>query len=134
MATSDRMFWQSAAAVAAALFIAAIALGSPDNSHAQNLPKDQRGQKKAPPKGPMQPFRKGPLAVGPNRIIPPHRPALGPAALPQGARIAPHFNPAIRGPARFGTNQPGIRARANQPRGVTNRDPRLRAVNTRTPQ
>ncbi|TMJ04898.1 MAG: hypothetical protein E6G97_05215 [Alphaproteobacteria bacterium] len=144
MATSGRMLWQSAAAVAAALFVSAIALGSSDTSHAQPVPKDHRAQKKAPPaKGPVQPLRRGPQAVGPNRVVAPQRPALAPGAMPQGARVAPHVNPALRGPARFGSNQPGnraignqpgMRALGNQPRGVTNRDPRLRAVNARTPQ
>src|SRR5947209_369364 len=139
MARSDRTFWQSAAAVAAVLFVAAIALGSPGNSHAQNLPKDQRAQKKALPKGAIQPLRRAPMAVGPNRFIPPHRPALGPRVLPQGARIAPNINPAAKGPAnaRFGNNPPGNRVLGTQPgnrnfnqaRGFTNRDPRLRAVN-----
>ena len=78
MAANGRTVWQSAAAIAAALFVAATALGSADDSHAQNLPKDHRAQKKAPPaKGPVQPLRKGPLAVGPNRFVAPHRPALG---------------------------------------------------------
>src|SRR3954465_13891422 len=105
MAPNGRMFWQSAAAVAAALFVAAIAFGSPDSSYAQNLPKDYRAQKKAPAaKGPLQPLRRGPMAVGPNRFAPPQRSALGPRALPQGARVAPNFNPAAKGPARFGTN------------------------------
>src|SRR5206468_7686955 len=62
---------------------------------------------------------------------------------PQGARVAPNINPGAKGPARFGTNQPGIRAPrnqpgsrglGNQPGGFTSRDPRLRAVNARTPQ
>ena len=54
MARTNGMFWQSAAAVAAALFVGAIALAAPDASHAQNLPKDHRAQKKAPPaKGPV---------------------------------------------------------------------------------
>src|SRR2546423_5030720 len=153
MTRNDRTICQSAAAVAAALLVAAIALGSPGNSHAQTPPKDQRAQKKAPfAKGPIPP-RKGPLAVGPNRFISPHRPALGPGALPQGARIAPNrdprFNTFNKGPAagpanaRFGNSQPGNRvlgtqpgnrALGNQPRGFTHRDPRLRAVNARTPQ
>ncbi len=153
MARSTRMAWQSAAAVAAALIVA-VAAGGSDGSLAQNLPKDQRAQKKAAPKGPVQPLRKGPLAVGPNRVIgAPHRPPLGPAALPPGARIAPHVAPAAKGPAggfantnprinalskagapnaRFG-NQFGAR-NVNQPRGFTRRDPLLRAVNARTPQ
>lgn len=155
MAPSDRMLWQSAAAVAAALLVAALALGTPESSFAQNLPKDQRAHKKGPPpKGPVQPLRRGPFAVGPNRIVAPHRPALGPAALPPGTRVAPHMAPAAKGPAgfananpranftkgpnagvpnaRFG-NQLGNR-NFNQPRGFTNRDPRLRSVNARTPQ
>src|SRR3954467_11397869 len=99
MAANGKMVWRSAAAVAAAL-VAAIALGAPERSYAQNPPKDHRAQKKAPPKGPVQPLRKAPLAVAPNRIAPPHRPALGPA-IPQGAHIAPNVHPAIRGPARF---------------------------------
>ena len=155
MAPSNRTIWQSAAAVTAALIVAAVALGSADYSFAQTQPKDHRAQKKSPPaKGPVQPLRKGPLGVGPNRFIAPQRPALGPAALPPGARIAPHVAPAQKGPTgfantnpranftkgpnagprnpRFG-NQLGNRA-FNQPRGFTNRDPRLRAVNGATPQ
>lgn len=176
MAANRRMVRQSAAVAAAALFVAAIALGAATHSRAQNLPKDHRAQKKTPPaKGPVQPLRRGPLAVGPNRFVAPQRPALGPGAIPQGARIAPHLAPAAKGPAnvnptvkspglanrdprfnafnkgpnagtanaRFGSNQPGNRAFGNQPgnralgtqsRGFTNRDPRLRAVNARTPQ
>src|SRR2546421_6103057 len=133
MAPNDRTVWQSAAAVAAALFVAAIALGAPDNSHAQNLPQDHRAQKKTPPKGSIQPLRKGPLAVGPNRIVPPHRPALAPGATPQGRD--PRLTTFNKGQtnARFG-NQPGSRALGNQfGRGFTHRDPRLRAVNARTP-
>src|ERR1041385_3379697 len=114
MAPNGRTVWQSAAAVAAALFVAAVALGSPGNSNAQNLPKDHRAQKKAPPRGPVQPLRKGPLAVGPNRVVPPHRAAPGSGALPQGARIAPQVNPAIKGPDRFGHNQPSNRGPGNQ--------------------
>src|SRR5256885_16233392 len=103
MEPNDRTIWQSAAAVAAALFVAAIALGSPGNSHAQTPPKDQRAQKKAPfAKGPIPP-RKGPLAVGPNPFISPHRPAPRPGPLPQGARIAPNRDPRLhtlnQGPA-----------------------------------
>src|SRR4051812_12984819 len=153
MAPNGRMFWQSAAAVAAAVFVAAIAFGSPDSSHAQNLPKDPRAQKRAPAaKGPVQPLRRGPIAVGPSRFGPPQHPAVGQRALPQGARVAPNINPAAKGPARFGANQPGIRAPGNQvgsrasgnppgsralgnqPRAFPSRDPRLRAVNARTPQ
>src|SRR5437660_8869030 len=115
MVSSGRMFRQRAAAVAAALCVAALALGSPEGSYAQSPSKDHRAQKKVPPKGPVQPLRKGPLAVGPNRIVSPHRPALGPRALPQGARVAPNINPAAKEPARFGANQPGIRALGNQP-------------------
>src|SRR5437764_99653 len=101
MTPNDRTIWQSAAAVATALFVAAIALGSPGNSQAQTPPKDQRAQKTARfATGPIPP-RKGPLAGGPHRFISPHRPALGPGALPQGARIAPNRDPrfnAFKGP------------------------------------
>ncbi len=167
MAPNGRMFWRSTAAVVAALFVAVIGLGAPDRSHAQSPRTDHRAQKKAPPaRGAVQPLRKGPLAVGPNRFIPPQRPALGPGATPQGARIAPNASPNMKGPAaglpgrdprfnavnrgagpantRFGNNPPGARGFGNQPgnralgnqfgRGFTNRDPRLRAVNARTPQ
>ena len=144
MAHTNRVFWQIGAAVAAALFVAAIAIGSPGSSYAQNLPKDPRAQKRPPAaKGPPQPLRRGPMAVGPNRFAPQQRPGFGPRALPQGAHAAPNINPAARGPGRFGANQPGMRAGGNpsglrtpgnQARGFTQRDPRLRAVNARTPQ
>jgi hypothetical protein len=145
MARTNRVFWQTGAAVAAALFVAAIAIGSPGSSYAQNLPKDPRAQKRAPAaKGPVQPLRKGPMAAAPNsRFGAPQRPGFGPRALPQAAHAVPNINPAARGPARFGANQPGIhapgnqariRTPGNQPRGFTQRDPRLRAVNARTPQ
>jgi subtilisin family serine protease len=152
-AAKDRTFWQSAAAIAAAALVLAGAFAAGSDSHAQNLPRDQRAQKKAPPaKGPMQ-MHKGPMgnaAVGPNRMGP--RGPLGPGG-PQGAHIGPNANPGMHRPGfanrdprfngagnrAFG-NQPGNRAlgnqqgRFNQARGFTNRDPRLRAVNGATPQ
>src|SRR3954447_6007594 len=115
MARTNRAFWQSGAAVAAALCVAAIAVGSPGSSYAQNLPKDPRAQKRAPAaKAPVQPLRRGPMAVGTNRFGAPQRPGFGPRALPQGAHAAPNINPAARAPARFGANQPGMRAPGNQ--------------------
>jgi hypothetical protein len=130
-AANDRTFWQSAAAIAAAALVLAAAFAASSDSLAQNLPKDQRAQKKAPPppKGPMQ-MRKGPMGnapAGPNRFG--SRGPLG-AGGAQGGHD-PRFNTFNRGPnARFG-NQPGNRAfgnqqgRFNQARGFTNRDPRL---------
>src|SRR5256885_6780773 len=150
MAAGHRNYWQSAAAIAAALFVLAGAFALSGESHAQYAPKDQRAQKKAPPaKGLMQ-MRKGPIgnaAVGPNRMGP-----RGPMLGPQGVHGGPNTQPNMRGPgfanrdprsntfnkgpnARFGNqglgNQQG---RLGQPRGFTNRDPRLRAVNGATPQ
>jgi subtilisin family serine protease len=122
-AADNRTIWQSAAAVAAALIVAAVALGPPGNSHAQNLPKDHRAQKKGPPaKGPVpvQPLRKGPMAVGPNRMMPQHGPALGPGAA-QGARVAPGMQPAMKGP---GSANPAMKGP-----GFANRDPRSNAFN-----
>ena len=144
-----RNYWQSAAAMAAALFVVAGAFALSGESHAQYAPKDQRAQKKAPPaKGLMQ-MRKGPIgnaAVGPNRMGP-----RGPMLGPQGVHGGPNTQPNMRGPgfanrdprsntfnkgpnARFGNQALGNQGRLGQPRGFTNRDPRLRAVNAATPQ
>jgi subtilisin family serine protease len=137
MRVANRRFGQSAAAIAAALFVVCGTFALSGQSQAQYAPRDQRAQKKAPPaKTPMQ-MRKGPMgnaAVGPGRFGP-RGPMLGPQAHPgmRGAGFAnrdPRANSLNRGPnARFG-NQ----SRFGQPRGFTNRDPRLRAVNGGTPQ
>jgi len=119
----DRTIWQSAAAVAAALFVVAATLGPSGDSHAQNLPKDHRAQKKGPPAkgpGPMQPFRKGPMAVGPNRMMPQHGAAPG-ARGAQGAHVAPGMHPAMKGPANANPAMKGP--------GFANRDPRANAFN-----
>src|SRR3954452_5577344 len=130
------------AAAAVALTIA-IGVGSVSDIHAQDVRK--QFQKKAPAaKGPIQP-RKGP---GGNAAFPQNRGALGPRGQTLGPGGAPGqrggpnaANPASRfvkqpGNRAFG-NQPGNRAFGNnqfRPRGFTNRDPRLRAVNGATPQ
>src|SRR3954469_3370686 len=143
MAAGHRHYRQSAAAVAAALCILAGAFAPSGESHAQDAPKDQRAQKKAPPaKAPMQ-MRKGPVGNaggGPNRfgargpMAAPGGPRFGPNAAPRGPGFAnrdPRLNGFNRGPnTRFGNQQ----NRFGQPRGFTNRDPRLRAVNGATPQ
>lgn len=131
------------AAVAAALI--AIGFGSISDTRAQNQQK--HFQKKAPAaKGPIQPLRKGSgnAAFGPNRgAMAPRGQVLGPGRGAPGTRAAPNV---AHPNARFGNNQPGNRAFGNQPgnrafgnnqlrpRGFTNRDPRLRAVNAATPQ
>jgi len=127
MPAANRTVWQSAAAVAAALFVMAAVSGG--QSQAQYATKDPRAQKKAPfAKGPPQ-MRKGPAGnavVGPNRI--------GPRG-PGFANRDPRFNPVNRNPnARVGNQALGNQGRFGQPRGFTNRDPRLRAVNAATPQ
>jgi hypothetical protein len=134
-AANERTFWQSAAAIAAAALVLAVAFAASSDSQAQNLPRDHRAQKKAPPvKGPVQ-MHKGPMgnaAAAPNRFG-----SRGPLGA-QGGHD-PRSNAFNRGPnARFGNtgnrgfgNQQG---RFNQARGFTNRDPRMRAVNGRTPQ
>lgn len=201
MPAANRSFWQSAAAIAAALFVVAGAFALSGASHAQNAPNDPRAQKKQQqPKGPMPQMRKGPMGnavVGPNRMGPrglipgtlgPAGRQLGPnvapnmrgPAGPPGQHAVPGAQPNMRGPGlanrdpranalgkgpnpgaqgRFGNqtpgqgrfgNQPGNQGRFGnrpgnqgrfgnqnrfgQPRGFTNRDPRLRAVNAATPQ
>ena len=73
MSAAHRNYWQSAAAVAAALCIVASAFALSGESQAQYAPKDQRAQKKAPPaKAPMQ-MRKGPMgnaAGGAGQAVP----------------------------------------------------------------
>src|SRR5436305_4386951 len=85
--------------------------------------------------GPMGDAAGGPSrfgARGPMGI--PGGPRFGPNASPRGPSVAnrdPRSNTSNRGPnARFGNQQ----NRFGQPRGFTNRDPRLRAVNGGTPQ
>jgi hypothetical protein len=100
----------------AALVCAAIGFGAADPSHAQN--NNPRHQKRAAPKGPV--------AVPKNGV---QTRSGGPAF---GARSnSPNARSANFGPGgRFGNNRPGG---SNQfARGVTNRDPRLRAVNGAT--
>jgi subtilisin family serine protease len=210
MPAANRTVWQSAAAIAAALFVVAGAFALSGESHAQQNPQDPRAQRKQqqpPAKGPAQQMRKGPMGnavVGPNRMGPrglmpgapgPRGQMLGPGG-PQGQQPGAGMQPNMRGPGlanrdpranelnkgpnaraghqppgqgRFGNqpgnqgrfgNQPGNQGRfANQPgnqgrfgnqpgsqgrfgnqgrfgqpRGFTNRDPRLRAVNAATPQ
>src|SRR3954470_21452745 len=144
MAAGHRNYWQSAAAIAAAVFVAAGAFALSGESHAQSAPRDQRAQKKAPPaKAPTQ-MRKGPMgnaAIGPNRMGP-----RGPMLGPQGMHGGPNAQPNMRGPGfanrdprlngfnrgptrRFGNPALGTQSRFGPPRGFTNRDPRLRAVN-----
>jgi subtilisin family serine protease len=138
-----RRAFGSFAAAAVALTIA-IGVGSISDIHAQDLRR--QFQKKGPTaKGPIQPPRKGPAG---NAAFPQNRGALG----SRGQTLGPGGAPGQRGgpnaanPAnRFG-NQPANRAFGNQPRnrasgnnqfrprGFTNRDPRLRAVNGATPQ
>jgi hypothetical protein len=137
-AAKERTVWQSAAAIAAAALVLAVAVATGSDSRAQNFPRGQHAQKKGPPaKGPVQ-MRKGPMgnaAAGPNRFGARGPFGAGGAQGGQGQR----FNAFNKGPnARFGNtgnrgfgNQQG---RFNQARGFTNRDPRLRAVNGRTPQ
>ena len=188
MPAANRTFWQSAAAIAAAVFVVAGAFALNGTSHAQNAPQDPRArQKQQPPaKGPVQQGRKGPMGnsvVGPQRMGPrgqmpgapgPRGQMLGPGG-PQGQQPGAGVHPNMRGPGvanrdprantfnkgpnarsgnqppgqgrfanqpgnqgRFG-HQPGNQAQGNQgrfgqPRGFTNRDPRLRAVNAATPQ
>lgn len=209
MRAANRPFWQSAAAIAAALFVVAGMFALSGESHAQNTPQDPRGQKKQQqqPKGPMQQMRKGPMG---NAVVAPNR--MGPRGLipgvqgPVGRQLGPNLPPNMRGPGgppgqhavpgaqpnmrgpgfanhgpranpldkgpnarvgnqapgqgRFGSQTPGAQGRFGnqtpgqgrfgnqpgnqgrfggqnrfgQPRGFTNRDPRLRAVNAATPQ
>jgi subtilisin family serine protease len=134
MPAANRSFWQSAAAIAAALFVLGAA-GLSGESHAQYLRKDQRAQKTPPAaKGPLQ-LRKGPVGpagVGPNRF--------GPRGGPGFASRDPRLTTFNRGPnPRFGNQALGNQGRLGQgrlgqPRGFTNRDPRLRAVNAASPQ
>jgi hypothetical protein len=144
MAADTTRLGQWAGAVMAALLVGVIGIASVSESRAQDPKK--HFQKKAPAaKGPVQPLRKGPMgnaAFGPNRAtMAPRGQTLGPGGAP-GMRPGPAANPG----ARFGNVQPGNRAFGNQPgnrafgsnqfrpRGFTNRDPSLRAVNARTPQ
>lgn len=162
MPAANRTFWQRAAAIAAALFVVAGAFALSGESHAQYPPNDPRAQKKAPPpaKGPTQ-MRKGPMGnatVGPNRMGP-RGPMVGPGG-PQGPHLGPNAQPNMRGAGAPNMRGPGLANRdprantfnrgpnarsgnqalgnqgrfGNQPRGFTNRDPRLRAVNAATPQ
>ena len=184
--------WQSAAAIAAAVFVAASAVALSGESHAQYAPNDPRAQKKAPPpgKGPTQQGRKGPMgnaAVGPNRMGPRGMPGTQGPRGPQGQQPSASVHPNMRGPGianrdpranpfnkgpnervgnqtpgqgrlgnqgrfgnqpggqgrfanppgnqgRFGNQAQGNQGRFGQPRGFTNRDPRLRSVNAATPQ
>src|SRR6185436_9117827 len=93
-----RAFASRAGAVAAALLVMAVGIGPIGSIHAQVPPKDQRAKKAPPPKGPVQPLRKGAVgtpalapgrALAPNRLGIPRGQALGPSALPQNVRTPP---------------------------------------------
>jgi hypothetical protein len=104
-------------AVAAALVIA-LAAGFGTDSHAQFLPKDQRGAQKKTP-------RAAPGFQHPRGFNPRGANFRGPTnALNRNTNV-PNARSANVGPA----NRLG-----NQPRGFTNRAPHLRAVNAATPQ
>ncbi|MEJ0077822.1 MAG: S8 family serine peptidase [Alphaproteobacteria bacterium] len=129
MPAANRTIFQSAAAVAAALFVVIGAFALNGESHAQYAPNDPRAQKKQQPpaKGPMQQGRKGPMG---NAGVPPNRMGVGPRGLmpgaqgprgpmaapggPQGAHLGPNANPNMRGPGGP---------------GFANRDPRANAFN-----
>ncbi len=122
MRSRHRAFTSRAGAVAAALLVMAIGVGPIGSSHAQVAPKDQRARKAPPPKGLVQPLRKGTVgnpaltphrALGPNRLGAPRGQALGPNALPS-ARTAPiTTHPNIRnfnkGPSTASPAIPGAR-------------------------
>jgi hypothetical protein len=127
MPAVNRTLFQSAVAIAAAVFVVAGMFALSGESHAQYAPNDPRAPKKQQPpaKGPAQQMRKGPMGnavVGPNRMGPrgpmgapggPRGPMAAPAG-PQGAHLGPNANPNMRGPGGP---------------GFANRDPRANAFN-----
>jgi hypothetical protein len=129
-----RTFGSRAGAVAAALLVLAAAFGPVGSSYAQNPPKEQRARKALPLKGPVHPLRKGAVgnpALAPNRALVPNRlgiprgQALGPSALPQGARTAPiTTNPNIKsfnkGPGTALPVTPGARDPRAPGKGLAN--------------